>query len=102
MESAKLHGQATENGNSKQANRAYDRLRVAVAYLDDEGRRSDLLGLTNSEDASVKMWAATFLLPTKMVRDAVRILEMVGQEAGIIGFDARMTLQEWNRGNLRL
>jgi len=99
---AKVHTYATENGNYKEANRAYDRIKEAVAFLDEQGGRTELLSLIDSDDVGTRMWAAAHLLPTKFQDEGLRILDIIGMGSGITSSDARTTLQEWRRGNLRL
>lgn len=86
--------------NSKKANRSYHQIHEAAAKL----RRADSLlvlqSLLRSEHVSVKIWAATYLLPIVETEAKEALLE-IKDSGSILAFDARMTLEQWESGNLK-
>ncbi len=101
-EHAVEHGAATRTGNRKKANKHHDQLVEAMHALRNrapDGLRP-LLGLFGDEDASVRCWAASHCLSIDEVK-ARKVLEDASAEPGILGFNARMVLSEWDKGELR-
>ncbi len=97
------HGAATEKGDHKKANKHHDRLLATLRSLRDGGADGEqaLLGLLEDQSSSVRCWAASHCL--KIDENlARRVLEVVSSEPGIIGFNARMVLSEWNKGTLKV
>ncbi|MCI0538648.1 MAG: DUF2019 domain-containing protein [Verrucomicrobiales bacterium] len=99
---AEAHGEATDRGDHKATNRAHDQVIRALRALrkTKEGDRA-LLPLLKHTSAHVRTWAATHLLPFEE-EQAVAVLESVGRGRGFTAFDARMTLQLWKKGELKL
>jgi hypothetical protein len=99
---ASAHGRATLSGNPKEANRQFHQLHSAYAEL---RRRGDtdlrhLEALLDDADPGVRGWAGAHLLllsPSK----AEPTLEELGKMPGLVGFSARITIQEWRKGKLR-
>ena len=97
------HGRATEIGDHKKANKDYDRLIKALRLIREHGTDGDdaVLGLLSDEDASVRCWAASHCL--KVNEETARhTLEAVSALPGIIGFNARMVLAEWDKGTPKI
>lgn len=100
---AKAHGEATESGDSDAANASFDR---AIAALHDLRRtpgaeRAALSELSGDEDPHVRCWAATHLLPLDEPR-AREVLAALASGPGIVGFNAKMVLEQWSKGELDL
>ena len=97
------HGVATAAGDYKKGNAHHDRLIEAVGSLRQRGGEGDhaLLALLRDENPWVRVWAATHSLTVDEAL-ARRTLESLSADPGIVGFDARTVLSEWDRGNLRL
>ena len=70
--------------------------------FDDEGARTALSRLLNHLKASVRCWAATHLLPHKEELAKLALKKIVEVNSGWIGFDAKMVLQEWEKGTLKI
>ena len=97
------HGGATQSGDAKACNLAYDRIIAALTILrklPDRGEAA-LSELVNHPDESVRTWAATHLLPLDEI-SACKALEDVAKGAGLVAFDAMMVLKEWRTGRLKL
>lgn len=98
------HGRATEEGDPKAANRAHDLITSIRHELMDRGRDSEMMisNLLQAPEPWVRSWAATDLLGVAPDA-AVPVLEEIAQEQrGYLGLQARMVLQEWRAGRLRL
>ncbi|HVH66214.1 MAG TPA: hypothetical protein VM674_09265, partial [Candidatus Acidoferrum sp.] len=66
-----------------------------------EAGHAALLSLLNDKDLAVRISAAAHLLKTDPDK-AKPVLEEAGHEPGLIGFNAKMTLREYERGHLPL
>ena len=104
IEAARLHGQYTLEGDADQVNGAYDKIVEAVRSLratPDKGVGPLLLCL-KSDDPSVVVWSALYLLPFRE-EDAVLALEGVAK-SGIprVSLGAEMTVAEWRSGKLKV
>ena len=100
---AAMQGAATDRGDHKEANAAYDAMIRSLAVLresSDRGR-SALTGLLEHEDPHVRCWAATHLLPLN-AEIAIRELEALTSEAPFVGLNAEMVLREWRAGRLKV
>ena len=98
---ASAHGQATLEGDGKEANRQYHRLNAVYAEIRrrDPERLQALRLLLGNDDRGVRLWAAAHLLPTSDPA-AVSTLHALVAEKGPLGFSARMTLRQWEKGEL--
>lgn len=100
---ASEHGVHTNAGNARAGNRAHDRIVKALRELQDQPDRGEsaLLALTVHPDESVRVWAATQLLPLR--EDAsLPVLESVAAGHGLVPFSADMVLKEWRAGRLKV
>jgi hypothetical protein len=104
VQAAREHGRAIQLGSSSEANNAADIIASALREIrraDDRGE-SVLLKYLNDDDYSVVSWTALYLLPLKEL-EATAALERVAQSGQPrIGFAAKMTLQEWRAGRLKV
>ncbi|WKL58421.1 hypothetical protein Q1W73_05395 [Asticcacaulis sp. ZE23SCel15] len=103
ISAARSHGDGSEIGNSTLANQSYDKLiNVVHKYRLKYGPERELvLPLLSHENSSIRTWAALFSLPIDE-KLAIHTLSSVSKEPGIIGFSAKITLAEWNRGVLKI
>lgn len=100
-EAAKMHAEATEQGDYKIANKCYAIIAKAVLFLKEQNEIQQLSVFLNHNSVSVCGWAATYLLPIAE-QEALRVLEQIAGGTGIQSFDAKMTISEWRKGNLKL
>ena len=100
-QAAKAHGIATETGNYKLGNKNYNKLIQAINYLKSECQVDRLLNYLNNEDCSVKLWAATYLLPSHE-KTALKVLMSLSKEKGLLSLNAETTIEEWQKGNLTI
>lgn len=102
VDSARVHGEATKLGNARKANRAYKEIVRAFLELEkygDEGTTALMLTL-GAEESAVRTWGATHLLKSHPER-ALPVLADVAREKSLVGFSAKVTLEEWTNGTLR-
>jgi hypothetical protein len=94
------HGSATVAGDADSANRAFHDLQRCWnrIRLNAPEWQSRFQALLSNEDPWVRLWAASHTLPLDPDL-AVPVLEALSHEAGFLGFDARMTLQTWQKGD---
>ena len=99
QDAAIKHAEATEQGDYKIANKNYDTIAKTIEFLKQHNAICSLLEYLNHNSIGVKIWAATYLLPTNE-KEATQVLEQIIREKGIQSFDAKMVLSEWGKGNL--
>lgn len=100
-EAALKHAEATETGDYIQANKSYQVIAKSVRYLKETNNLRQLSKLLDSESVGVRMWAATYLLPI-FERNAMQILQSIASGDNIHSLTAKMTINEWRKGNLVL
>ena len=91
---ARLHGEATDEGDSDRANKAHDEVLRVLSLLDREGARAELLSLLSDGHPSVRCWAATHSL-TVNAETAEAALQQLAEGVGAVAFDAEMVLDRW-------
>lgn len=97
--SAKVFGDATETGDYKKGNKQHDAIRKCIAYLKSEGKLEELQVFYESENPSVRLWSAYALLPVYPARSR-KVLNDLIEEKCPMSFEAKITLQEWDKGTL--
>jgi hypothetical protein len=100
---AEAHGAAYTRGDSRTANRNYDKLAVLLPKLRATADRGEeiLRRLMKDPSDSVATWAATHSLPIAE-KEALAILGAIARREGIIGFSAEMVIKEWKSGRLTI
>lgn len=103
VESAITHGECTESGDHRTANRAYDEVMGSLRLIRAAGDagREELLKLLEHANDSVRCWAGTHLLKSDG-RAAKKVLKKLASKPGLVAFDAKMVLSEWRKGNLKI
>jgi len=102
-DAASAHGRCTEIGDAKKANRAYGHVVRAAAHL-REGHDQGLFCFhryLDHPDSSVRAWAAYYLLEIDE-EPAIATLREIGKESGLVAFSAKIALQEWQAGRLKI
>ena len=100
-EVALKHAEATEAGHYTQANKCYQVIAKSARYLKETNNLKQLSKLLYSESIGVRMWAATYLLPV-FEHNAMQILQSIASGNNIHSLTAKMTIDEWKKGNLVL
>lgn len=83
---------ATENGNYKKANNAFDQIIEAIKFLKGIGKMDELETLLSDSNVGVRMFAAYALLQTSP-QIAVPILKEIAQREDIHSLTANSTLE---------
>ncbi len=93
------HGEATENGNSNNANSAYKELESVFKKIVQSGNRERLVPLLDHGNPAVRAKAAfhTYVLDPHR---AIAVLKGVASCPGLIGFCADMVLKQIRSGEL--
>jgi len=97
---AEAHGAGILEENSKKSNQSYDNLQKVYLEIKSLNRLEDLKILLGHGNSSVRVWAATHLLPVSE-EDSRSTLNDVAKEVTPIGFNAQMIINEWNAGKLK-
>ncbi len=98
---AENHEKASETGDYKTGNKNYKELIKAVNYLKAQNEILLLSKFFDHSSVGVRIWAATYMLPIKE-DEATKVLENIAKEDNFHAFTAKLTLQEWQKGNLKL
>mgnify|MGYP000837606930 CR=1 FL=1 len=93
-------GAAIDSGNSKLANRYYDKIRNLILFLREKKELSQLATFYYHPNAFVRLAAAVNLLPV-FEKESLKIMKEVTKEKGIVSLEAEMTIREWKNGNLK-
>ncbi|SHI07736.1 DUF2019 domain-containing protein [Clostridium grantii] len=99
-EAAIKYGNATEEGKYKIVNNQYKIIEKNIDKLKSiENGINKLENLLEHQSDYVKLWSARYLLYLKEQKAKETLLILI-QKSGVIGFDAKMTLEEWGKGNI--
>ena len=85
---------ATENGDYKKGNNAFDRVIHILKHLKELGKLNELEALLSDSNVGVRMFAAFGLLQT-YPDVAVPILKEIAQRDDIHSLTANETLKQW-------
>jgi hypothetical protein len=99
--SASAHGVATVRGDYKTANGHHDRIAHIYRELRSRGdeAKGELLRLLDDIDPHVRSWAAAHALEFAPSRGE-SVLKRLASGGGLVGLNAAMTLEEWEKGTL--
>ena len=90
---------ATENGDYKKGNNAFDEIIKIFKYLKELGKLNELEALLPDSNIGVRMFAAYGLLPTSP-KIAVPVLKEISQREDIHSLTAIATLEQWEQNTL--
>jgi hypothetical protein len=95
-------GESIEEGNWKVANRQYKIIEKSYQHLRklDEKSVYELIKLLDYNNDYVKLWSATYSLSIDEEK-AKNVLKILSNKSGGLGLTAKMTLQEWEKGNIK-
>jgi hypothetical protein len=98
---AAAHGEASERGDHKRANREFNVISGVYRGLRAKGpeAQSRLLRLLDHPNAAVRGWAASHALEFSSGAGE-KVLQALIKDGGLPGFNAEMVLQEWRSGSL--
>ncbi len=92
--------EATEIGDYKNGNKNYDKIIKVISFLKTENSIESLLQYLSHSSIGVRLWSACYILPINE-KMAIKVLENITKEEGIISLTAETTLNEWKKGNLK-
>lgn len=100
---ASLRGEAISNCNPKKANKLFKELISCLPKIRSFGQdgESALLLLAEDNNDDVACWAATHSLKYNTEQAMASLRRISGQQS-LIGFDAAMVIEQWNKGELIL
>jgi HEAT repeat protein len=102
INSAQERAKAILKGKYKIANKNYDMIKEVIVYLKDNDAICKLEDLLSHEDISVRMIAATNLLPNNEEK-AISVLEdIVNLKTLYYSFESKMILSEWRKRNMKI
>lgn len=96
---AAAHAKASEQGDYAVANPQHDAVAAVYRELRNRKEREALLPLLQAGDLGVRGWAASHALEFAP-DDGTRVLQELSASAGLVGFNAQMTLDTWRAGEL--
>lgn len=102
IEAAIKHAESTSNGNYKVANKNYDKIIKAIAFLKQSDKLYTLNDLLEHPSVGVRIWASTYLLSLNEERALMILENIVNEERGIHSLIAQTTLNEWGKGTLKI
>jgi hypothetical protein len=102
-EFAEARAVALDNGNSKLANRNYDKLVALIPEIKACGSEGDftLLRLMKDPVKAIACWAAIYCLPFAE-DESLRKLDAIAERGGLTGHEAMMVARLWRSGELEL
>jgi hypothetical protein len=102
-EAASANGAFLAARDPKRANLKFDQMTRIYRELRNRGAQAQrqLLPLLNSENAHVRLHAATYALDFEPESGEEVLKDILQTERGSLGFTAQMTLEQWSKGELR-
>jgi len=92
--------EASTNGDQKTAKKFYKLMDSCFRKLRDAGKLSELAKFLDHENVRVRLWVSTHLLAFNEELAKQSLKKLADDQSSFIRLDARLTLQEWNNGNL--
>ena len=99
LEAAIKYGEQTQKNNSKKANKEYTKIKINYDILKAENSLKELLPYLEHNEDYVKLWVSAHLLNIEEIK-AMEVLERLSKKKEMIGFEAKMTLEQWKKGEL--
>ena len=100
-EASITHGHASEIGDFKMCNNAYEVIVQATAFLKQISDLESLKVYFEHTEVGPRLWAAAYLLSVDG-SGARAVLKKIVKGGGIHALTAETTLGEWEKGRLRL
>lgn len=101
-DAAKRHGEASEIGDSKSANKAAELVAAIYSELRQRGTEAQkaLLPLLADPASGVRLWVGSHALEFSPT-DGESCLRKLASSRCLLGLSAEVTLKEWQAGRLR-
>ena len=94
------YGEAIEQGDSKKTNKQSCIIREIRKQLLDCNKLDLLISSLQHNNDYVKLNVASSLIVI-LPEDSRKILQELQNRKGLIGFEAEMFIQEWDKGNIK-
>ncbi len=94
-------GKAMDEGDSISANELHEKISIIMSNVKAQGQLSELKQLLQNDDENVKLWAATYLLPTEEEL-ALSVISQVEKSDRLLSIEATTLKDMWNKGMLNL
>jgi hypothetical protein len=92
--------ESIEKGDTKLVKKYSQIILNSINFLKKENQTIMLVKFLNHPSIAVRIWAASRLLPIRE-EEAISILENIIKMNVFQSFDAKLTLKEWRKGNLK-
>lgn len=101
IDAAINNGIAQEEGNANQANKFYRIIEKRTKWLNEQNElcNPSFIELLYHENDYVRYHASCALLHVKS-DEAINTLTNLSEKKGILGFSSKMTIKEFNKGNI--
>ncbi|WP_187274351.1 DUF2019 domain-containing protein [Paenibacillus sp. N3.4] len=96
------HGDGTESGNFKKANKAANQIYDVVTELKNQNNLQYLVQFLQHENDSVKLWSAGYLLNLQPEIALSALQTIMGRPKSLVSFSAEVTFSEWQKGTLKM
>lgn len=97
VESSFKHEIATENGDYKTANKNYNVINKAVLYLKENNGIANLKELLNSDEVSVKLWVASYLIRDDDPQAISVLKDIASKSIRHHSYAAELILEGWRK-----
>ncbi len=91
---------ATESGDYKKGNNAFDRIIQILKYLKGLGKTNELEALLSDSNVGVRMFCCLWLTADIYPKIAVPILKEISLREDISSLTAKTTLEQWEQNTL--
>jgi hypothetical protein len=95
------YGEGIDEGNSNKANKNHKELSKLYESLKKADNLNLLAPLLDDANPNVRLWASTHLLSFKH-EEAELTLKKLQNEKGIVRLTAKLVLENWREGNIKL
>lgn len=92
--------QATNEGNSRKVNKAYDKIIECYGEIKKQDLIAQLEPLIYDEFIGVRLYASTHILPYNEGKAKKQLSELMNSD-NLVSLEAKYTIREWDEGNLR-
>lgn len=89
-----------KSGTAKQMNKQFDLMYKIAGELSKIGKLIELRNILSSDKESVRYFAASMILAS-FPDEAEAVLTEIAKSKGFYSFNAKVTLQEWHKGNIK-
>ncbi|QYR21275.1 hypothetical protein KZ483_26945 [Paenibacillus sp. sptzw28] len=103
IEACSNHGEGTESGNYKKANKAAHKIFDIVTELKKQNNLEYLFKFIEHDNDSVRLWSSSYLLDIDNENRAIdTIKKLIGKPKSLVSFSAKVTIDEWEKGTLKM